>query len=87
MESAVPPSYEEATARDYLSLVAPYIGSSDLCSAALVSKSWHAVFEPCLWGNPASHFGTENDRVYGRLSSHILLSQYKVLIDNSFKLR
>ena len=65
MESIVPPSYEEATTRDYLPLVAPYIGSFDLYNASLVSKGWHAVFAPCLWGNPASHFGTENDRVYG----------------------
>ena len=66
MESAIPPSYEEATTRNHWSLVADYIESSDLCSASLVSKAWHDIFAPCLWGNPASHFGTENDRVYGK---------------------
>ena len=61
----VPPSYEEATTRNQWKLTAPYIESSDLCSASRVCTAWHAIFEPCLWGNPASHFGTENDRVYG----------------------
>ncbi|MCJ1286187.1 hypothetical protein MMC26_005532 [Xylographa opegraphella] len=68
MESAVPPSYEEATTRDYWTIIAQYIRSPDLCSASLVSKRWHAIFAPCLWGNPASHFGTENDRVYVALT-------------------
>ena len=66
MESAIPPSYIEATNRDWLSLVAPYTLSPDLCSASLVSRAWYLIYAPCLWGNPASHFGTENDRVYGR---------------------
>ena len=65
MESAIPPSYEEATARDPWALVASYIESADLCAASLVCRRWHEIFAPCLWGNPASHFGTENDRVYG----------------------
>ena len=65
MESIVPPSYEEATTRDYWLLIAPYIESSDLCSTSLVSRHWNQTFAPYLWGNPASHFGTENDRVYG----------------------
>ena len=65
MESAVPPSYDEAVTRDYWSLIARYIDGPDLCEASLVSRSWHQIFAPCLWGNPASHFGTENDRVYG----------------------
>jgi hypothetical protein len=65
MESAIPPSYEEATTRDYWALIAQYIASADLCAASLVSTRWHKIFARCLWGNPASHFGTENDRVYG----------------------
>jgi hypothetical protein len=69
MELAVPPSYEEATTRDYWTIIAQYIRSSDLCSVSLVSRRWHAIFAPYLWGNPASHFGTENDRVYGRRDS------------------
>lgn len=65
---AAPPSYEKATLADYLDLVANYIPSSDLCSAALVCSKWHATFSPHLWGNPASHFGIENDRVYVALT-------------------
>ena len=65
---AAPPTYEKATEKDYLDLVAPYLASSDLCSAALVCSEWHATFSPHLWGNPASHFGIENDRVYVALT-------------------
>ena len=64
MES-IPPSYEEATTRDHWALVAGYIRSSDLCAVSQVSRRWHEIFAPYLWGDPASHFGTENDRVYG----------------------
>ncbi|KAH0404276.1 hypothetical protein KCU89_g1294, partial [Aureobasidium melanogenum] len=60
-----PPSYGQATTVNAWDLIADYIPSSDLCSAALVCQQWHAVFAPHLWGNPASHFGHENDRVYG----------------------
>ncbi|KAM0718029.1 hypothetical protein Q7P37_006361 [Cladosporium fusiforme] len=65
---AAPPSYEKATLVDYLDLVAAYIPSSDLCSAALVCSRWHTTFSPHIWGNPASHFGIENDRVYVALT-------------------
>ncbi|KAL4781900.1 hypothetical protein BJX76DRAFT_334199 [Aspergillus varians] len=64
----VPPSYESATTRDALSIIAQYIPSSDLCAATLVCQKWHMVFMPFLWGNPASHFGTENDEVYVALT-------------------
>ncbi|OJJ59374.1 hypothetical protein ASPSYDRAFT_150388 [Aspergillus sydowii CBS 593.65] len=64
----VPPSYESATTRDALSIIAPYIPSSDLCAATLVCSKWHTAFMPFLWGNPASHFGTENDEVYVALT-------------------
>lgn len=67
MEST-PPSYEKATSTDPWNLIAQYINSNDLCSAALVCSSWHQIFAPHLWGNPASHFGTENDRVYVALT-------------------
>jgi len=60
----IPPSYLQATAQDYWSIVARYVRSRDLCSAALVSKRWNEIFMPLLWGNPASHFGTQNDFVY-----------------------
>ncbi|KAG9517275.1 hypothetical protein KCV07_g6265, partial [Aureobasidium melanogenum] len=62
---ANPPSYGQATTVNAWDLIADYIPSSDLCSAALVCQQWHAIFAPHLWGNPASHFGHENDRVYG----------------------
>lgn len=62
---AIPPSYEYAIMKDALAIIANYIPSADLCSASLVSRRWHAIFNPHLWGDPASHFGTENDAVYG----------------------
>lgn len=61
----VPPSYESATARDAWAIIAQYIPSSDLCAASLVCRRWHQLFLPFLWGDPASHFGSENDAVYG----------------------
>lgn len=60
-----PPTYEIATSQDHWTIIAPYIKSNDLCSAAVVCVRWHEIFAPQLWGNPASHFGTENDSVYG----------------------
>ncbi|KAK3681990.1 hypothetical protein LTR37_020693 [Vermiconidia calcicola] len=65
---AAPPTYLEATKTDYFSIVARYIPSNDLCSASLVCSTWHTAFAPHLWGNPASHFGIENDRVYVALT-------------------
>ena len=61
-----PPSYESATDRDAWSIIARYIPSSDLCAASLVCRRWHGLFMPFLWGDPASHFGTDNDAVYGK---------------------
>ena len=62
-----PPSYQSATQAltEYWSIVSRYIPSSDLCSASRVCRKWHAIFAPILWGNPAGHWGIENDRVYG----------------------
>lgn len=68
---ANPPSYGQATTVNAWDLIADYIPSSDLCSAALVCQQWHATFAPYLWGNPASHFGDGNDRVYGELHRHL----------------
>ncbi|KAG2160951.1 hypothetical protein VTO58DRAFT_104495 [Aureobasidium pullulans] len=68
---ANPPSYGQATAVNAWDLIAEYIPSSDLCSAALVCQQWHATFAPHLWGNPASHFGDENDKVYVALTRFI----------------
>lgn len=62
----VPPSYETATARDAWAIIAQYIPSADLCAASLVCRRWHELFVPFLWGDPASHFGTDNDAVYGK---------------------
>lgn len=65
----VPPSYESAIQRDYWSIIAKYVHSSaDLCAASRVCRRWHQIYTPLLWGNPASHFGTENDRVYVALT-------------------
>ncbi|KAK4497656.1 hypothetical protein PRZ48_010309 [Zasmidium cellare] len=65
---AAPPSYESATLIDHLDLIAQYLPSRDLCSAALVCSKWHSTFAPHIWGNPASHFGIENDAVYVALT-------------------
>lgn len=65
---AAPPSYESATIVDYWDIIARYMPSGDLCSAALVCSRWHATFAPHLWGNPTSHFGIENDHVYVALT-------------------
>ncbi|KAH9828394.1 leucine Rich Repeat [Teratosphaeria destructans] len=67
MESA-PPTYEAATRVDIWALVANYVPTNDLCTAVLVCSRWHITFAPHLWGNPASHFGIENDRVYVALT-------------------
>ncbi|QGA13443.1 hypothetical protein EYB26_001093 [Talaromyces marneffei] len=64
----IPPSYEHAIMKDALAIIADYIPSADLCSASLVSRRWHAIFNPHLWGDPASHFGTQNDAVYVALT-------------------
>ncbi|KAL3463182.1 hypothetical protein BJX64DRAFT_129555 [Aspergillus heterothallicus] len=64
----VPPSYQTATTRDAWPIIAQYIPSSDLCAVTLVCRRWHRAFVPFLWGNPASHFGTENDEVYVALT-------------------
>lgn len=73
------PSYEAANTRDYWSIIARYISSADLCSAALVCKQWAAIFTRQLWGNPASHFGVENDVVYGAFFS--TLSAFLLIAD------
>lgn len=61
------PSYESATLQDPWTVIAPYLPSDDVRSAALVCTKWHEIFTPHLWGSPASHFGVENDTVYGKL--------------------
>ncbi|KAF2656697.1 hypothetical protein K491DRAFT_715104 [Lophiostoma macrostomum CBS 122681] len=62
------PSYESVIQQNPWELVAPYLSSSDLCSAALACQKWHGVFTPQLWGAPASHFGVQNDTVYVALT-------------------
>ncbi|GIZ48355.1 hypothetical protein CKM354_001141900 [Cercospora kikuchii] len=65
---AAPPSYAHATLVDLWDIIARYIPSADLCAASLVCSRWHATFTPHIWGNPASHFGVENDAVYVALT-------------------
>ncbi|EMC95521.1 hypothetical protein BAUCODRAFT_71849 [Baudoinia panamericana UAMH 10762] len=65
---AAPPTYEKATLIDIWDIVARYVPSNDLCSAASVCSQWHMTFVPHLWGAPASHFSVENDRVYVALT-------------------
>ncbi|KZF24574.1 hypothetical protein L228DRAFT_266898 [Xylona heveae TC161] len=70
MEEDVPPSYEAATSRDVWAIVAPYarLSKNDLCAACLVSSHWYHTFVRYLWGNPASHFGVDDDAVYAALT-------------------
>ncbi|KIX00725.1 uncharacterized protein Z518_09790 [Rhinocladiella mackenziei CBS 650.93] len=68
MKPDVPPSYESAVSREAWTIIAPWIPSSDLCSACLVSQKWYSIFVPFLWGDPASHFGIANDAVYVALT-------------------
>lgn len=61
-----PPTYESAVSRDIWVLVAPHLLSSgsrigDLHAACLVSRRWHEIFIPYLWGDPASHFEGEQE--------------------------
>ncbi|PLB46913.1 hypothetical protein P170DRAFT_438615 [Aspergillus steynii IBT 23096] len=76
----VPPSYQSATTRDAWSIIARYIPSSDLCAAALVCQRWHELFMPFLWGDPASHFGTDNDAVYVALTRFRRTLKYARLV-------
>ena len=62
------PSYQDAISQDHWKLIAPYIASQDLCSTSRACSRWHEIFAPQLWGNPASHFGTEDDSVYVALT-------------------
>jgi hypothetical protein len=64
----VPPSYSSTVSRDAWPLIAPYLPSKVLCAACLVSRRWHGIFIPFLWGDPASHFGIANDAVYVALT-------------------
>ncbi|KAK6432011.1 hypothetical protein LTR95_011822 [Oleoguttula sp. CCFEE 5521] len=66
-----PPTYEAATLRDPIAIIAPYISSNCLLSAALVSRSWHEVLVTQLWGNPSSHFDTEDDQLHAALSAFV----------------
>lgn len=77
MKPDVPPSYESAISREAWTVIAPWIPSSDLCSACLVSCKWYSIFVPFLWGDPASHFGIENDAVY------VALTRFKRSLRNS----
>lgn len=71
-----PPSYQSSKTAltEYWSIISEYVPSSDLCSASRVCQQWHAIFASLLWGNPASHWGIENDRVYGEvLIDHVMV--------------
>ncbi|PNS21708.1 hypothetical protein CAC42_1562 [Sphaceloma murrayae] len=75
MESA-PPSYETATTLiNPWQLVAPYLPIDTLRSAALVSRTWHAIFTPYLWGNPASLLRAERDHLYSKSAIVVIAVQ------------
>ncbi|XP_014559266.1 hypothetical protein COCVIDRAFT_92434 [Bipolaris victoriae FI3] len=71
------PSYEAATCPNAWTLIAPYLPSQALCSAALVSREWNKIFTPWLWGSPASHFGEQNDVVF------VALTRFKRILSNA----
>ncbi|RMZ78885.1 hypothetical protein DV738_g3560, partial [Chaetothyriales sp. CBS 135597] len=62
----VPPSYDSSINPETWAVIAPYV--ADLCACCLVSRKWHSIFAPLLWGDPASHFGIANDAVYVALT-------------------
>ncbi|PGH27555.1 hypothetical protein AJ80_00796 [Polytolypa hystricis UAMH7299] len=72
-----PPSYEVATARDAWRIVAHYIPSSDLCAVSLVSRRWHEIFVPFLWGAPASHFVADKE------AGHAALTRFRRVLKRS----
>ncbi|KAK4226488.1 hypothetical protein QBC38DRAFT_456253 [Podospora fimiseda] len=47
-----PPSYQDATRRDWLELVAPYCPISTYANLCQVSRRFHAQFAPRLWNDP-----------------------------------
>jgi len=60
------PSYESTIHQNPWALIAEYLPSETLCSAALVCQTWHTIMVSKLWGKPASHFGEQHDTVYGK---------------------
>ncbi|KAK6539861.1 hypothetical protein TWF694_008702 [Orbilia ellipsospora] len=51
------PSYDVATTRDPVSVVAPFIRRRDLFNCSLVCRAWHDSVASELWGEPDSCFG------------------------------
>lgn len=72
MSDYPPPSYEAASYRRLWPIVSPYVKCEDLLSACLVSREWHRIFAPQLWGNPATRFGADLDAVYCKKSSLLI---------------
>lgn len=56
-----PPTYQEATERAPLKLIAPHVSPHDLYSASLVSKSWNETFMEQLWKEPFGKFAGTRD--------------------------
>lgn len=46
------PTYEVATNKDPLKLIAPYVRREDLFSASLVSRQWREAFMKEIWEHP-----------------------------------
>lgn len=64
------PTYEAATNRDPLTLIAPYARRADLFSASLVSRQWREAFMKEIWEHP--------DRLW-ELGDRPVLSTYCIL--------
>lgn len=60
----LPPPYETVVYQRLWAVIGPYIDLSDLYAACLTCRQWHQVFNPYLWGDPATRFGTDSDTVY-----------------------
>lgn len=46
------PTYEAATNRDPLTLIAPYVRRQDLFSGSLVNRQWRDAFMKEIWEHP-----------------------------------
>lgn len=61
---APPPSYASAVSRQSWPIIASYVETHDFYSACLVSRQFHKIFAPLLWGEPGRRFGADSDTIY-----------------------
>ncbi|EPS40421.1 hypothetical protein H072_5736 [Dactylellina haptotyla CBS 200.50] len=56
-QPGLPPSYDEATTRNPVPIIAPYIRREDLFNCSLVCRAWNDSISIELWGEPDACFG------------------------------